>query len=275
MMRTLTLVLVLSVCAVFAASTDLGAITPSGATAYIPSAPNGGLDIVYMTDDFSAGACVNGVATSPSYGWVAADDFVLADDTDLTKLTCWAINNPAPSGFYMRFWEDTGGSGPGSELANAPATAVQTSTGVYLWGYLCYKYEITFDPSYSMDAGHYWWAFGMSSGFVYMLCEAHAYDYMVYFDYGGGGAGPWYSSQYMWGEAYDFFQTVEGDTGPPDLDPPYVTGMDPDDGQADVPTDSTIVFHCVDDLHPIDTTTIDFTVLDSTLSGDRFESTGA
>jgi len=60
-----------------------------------------------------------------------------------------------------------------------------------------------------------------------------------------------------------------------DFDPPYVTGMDPDDGETDVPVDSAIVFHCVDEISNVDLDTIDFTVQDSTLSGNRAMSTSA
>jgi len=55
----------------------------------------------------------------------------------------------------------------------------------------------------------------------------------------------------------------------PDIEPPYVDGMDPDDGEIDIPPDSTIVFHCVDLLSSIDLDTIDFTARDTTLSDGR------
>jgi len=46
---------------------------------------------------------------------------------------------------------------------------------------------------------------------------------------------------------------------------PYVTGMDPDDGDSGVPVETDIVFHCVDDLSAVDTDTIVFTVEDQSL----------
>ncbi|HUT98215.1 MAG TPA: Ig-like domain-containing protein [bacterium] len=58
-------------------------------------------------------------------------------------------------------------------------------------------------------------------------------------------------------------------------DPPYVTGMDPDDGDTGVPVDTNIVFHCVDDFFAIDLDTIDFTARDTTLSGGRAVSASA
>ncbi|MCK4592901.1 Ig-like domain-containing protein [bacterium] len=63
--------------------------------------------------------------------------------------------------------------------------------------------------------------------------------------------------------------------GEPDVTPPEVTDMDPGDGDVDVPIDSDIVFHCTDDISGVDTDTIDFTVQDTTLGGNRALSAGA
>ncbi len=49
-----------------------------------------------------------------------------------------------------------------------------------------------------------------------------------------------------------------------DYRPPEVTGMNPDDGEDDVPVGTTIVFHVVDDLSGVDVATIEFTVEDTT-----------
>jgi hypothetical protein len=64
-------------------------------------------------------------------------------------------------------------------------------------------------------------------------------------------------------------------SGPVDNDPPYVYGVDPEDGAVDVPVDSNIVFHCKDDRHHVELFTIDFTARDTTLSGGRALHTGA
>ncbi len=60
-----------------------------------------------------------------------------------------------------------------------------------------------------------------------------------------------------------------------DTVPPTVTDMAPGDGDSGVPLDYTIIFHCVDDHSPVDTGTIDLTVRDSSLGGDRALCTGA
>jgi hypothetical protein len=162
----------------------------------------------------------------------------------------------------MRFWEDTGGSGPGTELDNGSAVYELTSTGEYAWGYLLYRCDIDFDPYYEIYGGHYWWGVYFDSGFWYMLVRTNAYDDECYFDQSGGGSGPWYSSSHMWGSAYDFFQIVDGWGWGHDY-PPYVDGMDPDDGDTEVPVDTDIVFHCVEDGYwRLDIDTIVFTVQD-------------
>ncbi|HUT97904.1 MAG TPA: Ig-like domain-containing protein [bacterium] len=60
-----------------------------------------------------------------------------------------------------------------------------------------------------------------------------------------------------------------------DTDPPYVDGMDPGDGENPVPIDTDIIFHCKDDLSPVDTDTIDFAARDTTLDKAITECTGA
>ncbi len=60
-----------------------------------------------------------------------------------------------------------------------------------------------------------------------------------------------------------------------DFDPPYVDGLDPDDGEVQVPVDSTIVFHCMDDISSVETDTIDFSAQDTSLGGGRFVSAGS
>jgi hypothetical protein len=266
----LVLVVVAAALGVYAAApgTDLGGVAPGGA-AYLPPEPNGFLYVLYETDEYSAGLLVNGIATAPSYGWISVDDCNLDCEGEIIgAITCWIINYVEPSGFYMRFWNDTGGSGPGAELDSASATYELISTGEYSWGYLLYECDIDFDPDYMVDAEHFWWGVYFSSGFWYTLVRTNAYDYQCYFDQSGGGSGPWYSSQSQWGQAYDFFQIIESGSIP-DEDPPYVTDMDPDDGDDDVPLDADIVFHCVDERSRVDIDTIVFTVQDqSRRSGD-------
>jgi hypothetical protein len=87
----------------------------------------------------------------------------------------------------------------------------------------------------------------------------------LYEGFMGGG-----QEQALWENVLEFMWG-----GEPDIEPPFVNGMDPDDGEVDIPPDSTIVFHCVDLLSSIDLDTIDFTARDTSLSDDRAMRTGA
>ncbi|HUT97932.1 MAG TPA: hypothetical protein VM054_02495 [bacterium] len=95
--------------------------------------------------------------------------------------------------------------------------------------------------------------------------------------YNGYTTWAWYSGQwdpdYGWG-ATSLIQ-CRAETTDYDFEPPWVDGLDPADGESEVPFDTDIVFHCMDDISGIDTDTIDFTAQDSTLSGGRALSAGA
>ncbi|HUT99240.1 MAG TPA: Ig-like domain-containing protein, partial [bacterium] len=83
----------------------------------------------------------------------------------------------------------------------------------------------------------------------------------LYESFIGGG-----QEQQLWENVLDYMWTGGWIPG----EPPYVTSMDPDDGDTGVPVDTDIVFHCVHDIHPVDTDTIVFTVEDtSRRSGGR------
>jgi hypothetical protein len=87
----------------------------------------------------------------------------------------------------------------------------------------------------------------------------------LYASFIGGG-----QEQALWENVCNF---IWG--GEPDIDPPYVDGMDPADHDEDVPLDTDIVFHCKDDGSGVDVDTIDFTARDTSLSSGRAVSSGA
>jgi len=251
-------------------SASQGEFVPTiGSPPFLPPAPNGLLYVLYMTHEFDRDLYQEAPITQPARGYISADDFILEDNSTIENITYWIINIEDITGYVHRFWNDTGGSGPGSELAQAPATYTLTDTGQTGWGGLpVYRCDITLDPPYELDAGHYWGASWFSSG-VWRTCALfNTYDYMVYFDFGGGGSGPWYSSWDFWGRYDAFFQIIEG-TPYPDMDPPYVDGLDPYDGESSVPLDSDIIFHCKDDDKGVDVSTIAFIARDTSLSGSR------
>jgi len=83
--------------------------------------------------------------------------------------------------------------------------------------------------------------------------------------YGSGYYQRWYSRESGTKPYLDIDYTVVE----PDTDPPYVDGMEPGDGESDVPVGANIVFHAKDDDKGVDVSTIAFTAEDSSLSGGR------
>ncbi len=268
MFKLLALVLVLCVCVAFAAESDLGQIeAPGGSVSFYIPPP----DVLYDTG-YDYGSLITGVPTAPGPGWVSADDMVFEDDVSIDMITAYIlVNQTVPDSFDIRFWEDSG-NGPGYEIDSAPCECELISTGQYAFGYLIYRADMVLDTVYELEAGHYWFAGGYTSGYWYWVVQLNSYDDMVYFSTTGGSS--WVSSQYQWGTARDFFFTVEGYAGPPDTDPPYVDEMDPGEGEYG-PPDTDIVFHCKDDISPVELDTIDFTAEDTSLTGGRTLGTGS
>jgi hypothetical protein len=87
--------------------------------------------------------------------------------------------------------------------------------------------------------------------------------------YNGYTTWAWYSGHwdpdYGWG-ATSLIQ-CRAESTDFDFEPPWVDGLDPADGESEMPFDTDIVFHCRDDETGVDTATIDFTVRDATLDG--------
>jgi hypothetical protein len=127
---------------------------------------------------------------------------------------------------------------------------VSSISGIYHWTYVNKESPAT-------------WVADNSSG--YILCAVNA-DYTV------AGVNMYPGDYHYWtGDGWTLFNNVIQSFMYfiQDYTPPHVDGMDPDDGETDVPVDSTIVFHCKDDFSGVDVDTIDFTARDTTLSGGR------
>jgi hypothetical protein len=94
--------------------------------------------------------------------------------------------------------------------------------------------------------------------------------------YNGYCTWAWYSG--WWDPDYDWGVTAliqcRAESAIPDPDPPYVDGMDPDDGDGEVPSDSDVVFHCRDAVSGVDVSTVDFVVRETSLAAGRAVSPG-
>jgi hypothetical protein len=128
---------------------------------------------------------------------------------------------------------------------------VSSISGIYYWTYVTKESPAT-------------WVADNTSGYILVAVNE---------DFNVAGANMYPGDHRYWsGDGWTMYNNIiqnlmEGLVD--DFEPPYVDGMDPDDGDTDVPTDSTIVFHCIDEISPVDLDSIDFTVQDSTLSGGR------
>jgi len=253
MMRKLMLILVLSASLAFAgvlytdATSDLGLVVPSGGYTYVPTPSN---DILWE-NPFDYSLCTNGYNSSDGYR--CADDFVLDDDATIESFTCWSIfTGGHPQPFEVTVWIDSGGA-PGTEQWSETISDVtDTDTGYSGWGYTMYQTDMVPADTFDLSAGTYWVEFFWTSTYFYWLVE------------NGGNLRQNGAPMGVSG-----FFAVNGFVGEPDTIPPTVNGMDPDDGEVDVPLDSNIVFHCVDEAHPIDLDTIDFTARDTSLHTDH------
>ena len=229
------------------APSDLGPVVPSGGYTYLPPSSN---DILWE-NPFDFALCTNGLNSSGPYR--CEDDFVLDDNATIEGFTCWSIfTSGHPQSFDITVWVDSGGA-PGAEQWSETVTDItDTDTGYDGWGYDMWQTDMVLDSSFDLTADTYWVEFYWTASTFYWLVE------------NGGNLRQNGTPTGMSG-----FFAVEGFAGDPDILPPYVEGMDPDDGEVDVPVDSTIVFHCVDAQSPVDTDTIDLTVQDTSLSGGR------
>jgi len=252
-MRTLTLILVLSVSLAFAgalytdAPADLGQVVPGGGYTCLPPPSN---DILWE-NPFEFALCTNGYNSSDGYR--CADDFVLDDDATIEGFTCWSIfTGGHPQPFEVTVWVDSGGAPGAEQWSETVSDITDTDTGYTGWGYQMFQTDMVLDSSFDLSAGTYWVEFFWTSSYFYWLVE------------NGGNLRQNGAPQGVSG-----FFAINGFEGEPDTIPPIVSGMDPDDGEIDVPLDSNIVFHCVDEAHSIDLDTIDFTARDTSLQSDR------
>ena len=252
-MRTLTLILVLSVSLAFAgalytdAPADLGQVVPGGGYTCLPPPSN---DILWE-NPFEFALCTNGYNSSDGYR--CADDFVLDDDATIEGFTCWSIfTGGHPQPFEVTVWVDSGGAPGAEQWSETVSDITDTDTGYTGWGYQMFQTDMVLDSSFDLSAGTYWVEFFWTSTYFYWLVE------------NGGNLRQNGAPQGVSG-----FFAINGFEGEPDTIPPIVSGMDPDDGEIDVPLDSNIVFLCVDEAHSIDLDTIDFTARDTSLQSDR------
>jgi hypothetical protein len=171
---------------------------------------------------------------------------------------------PTSGDYGWVVWFDVGGLGPPSGdpySAESYGPYTPESTG----DYTVYTYVDLSLEDVTVEDGTYF-VIGYDNTYL------GGQDY-----YNGYDTWAWYSGYWdpdsSWGRTA-LIQCL-AETAIPDVDPPYVDGMDPGGGDSDVPLDSNIVFHCKDDGSGVDVDTLDFTVSDTSLRGGRVISSSA
>ena len=180
------------------------------------------------------------------------DDFALPGYAVVESFTCWGyFSHGRDDPFDVTFFEDDNGH-PGDPFWSETITdTILTHEYGGVW-----RIDMTPESPIELFAGIYW---------------AEFYYTELWFWWAAGADGNMHLNGYDYG--YDAFFGIYGYYE--EANPPYVDGLDPDDGDVQVPLDSTIVFHCVDLLSSIDLDTIDFTAQDTSLSDGRAVSAGA
>jgi hypothetical protein len=134
---------------------------------------------------------------------------------------------------------------------------VTTINNLYFWEYLNVESPAT-------------WVADMQNGEPLVAVNA---------DYNCGGTNMFSDDAHYWtGDGWTLHNNIIQNLmlgAVPDEEPPYVDGMDPGDGDSDVPEDTDIIFHCKDELSRVDIDTIDFTARDTSLHASRVISPSA
>ncbi|MCK4593104.1 hypothetical protein KAU45_01290, partial [bacterium] len=177
------------------------------------------------------------------------------DDVDITELGMPCCG-PASGDYGWVVWYDVGGmdpppGNPYSADDYGPYTPESPSD------YTVYTYVDLSEEELVVEDGTY---FNIGYDNTYLGGQIYYNDYPSWAWYSG-----YWDPESSWGRT-DLIQ-CRAETFITETDPPYVDGLDPADGDTEVPVDSPIVFHCKDDDSGIDITTIDFSVQDTSLSG--------
>ncbi|MCK4593512.1 hypothetical protein KAU45_03355, partial [bacterium] len=242
-------IVILAVILVLSAGASWRAVSTSGPT--FNAHPDPPAEYEFYWDD---GVMVSGWVwyTGGNY-WAVQFDEEKTDGFEYGLVTCYgAVTYPGwPDstfqGCYMHTFDDVDDY-PGSDL---DSTFLQFTTGgVFEW--------VAPDSSVGLSTSVFYIAFEQYGN--YPSTDAVAVD-------AAAGTHNWTGFQGSWTQTSTFSDFMlrcywEDDPGE-DYRPPEVTGMNPDDGEEDVPVGTTIVFHVVDDLSGVDVTTIEFTVEDT------------
>jgi len=199
------------------------------------------------------GSCTNGYSLV-NY---AADDFTLTNSSRLESIAWWGFYSSTVDGtFDVALYEDASGL-PGTVIfSETGVSPTITNTGDDWSGFDVYLHEFALDSAdyLLLDSGSsYWLSLHRVGGTAstYWLCDS-------------GGLSAASNNGTSWvSQSYTMMFQLDGSE---DTTAPAVSGQNPADGATDVPANANIVFHITDDYFGVDTSTISFSVEDSSKS---------
>jgi hypothetical protein len=192
------------------AESDLGHVGPYPDPSIIQiSGPS--TDDVIVSQPYIFANMTNGLGCNSANSWMIADDCTPAGALQMGQWQFWALY----TGSQATTWTiaiRNNGTGPGSTvLWTQSVTAVNTSTGLYGWGYLVYSVAaVPVAPLYTPVAGTKIWLCYQStngSGTTYFCAANMAWAQECFWSANSGSS--WSSSTANWGVAYELTMIVQ------------------------------------------------------------------
>lgn len=207
-MKYLLVLCVLLAGVAFGAESELGYVAPHTQGAFIGHFPS--TDDVIVSQPYNFAGMTNGLGCNASSSWMIADDATPSSSALMGVFEWWALY----TGSAATTWKldiRNNGTGPGTTvLWTQNLTVVNTSTGLYGWGYLVYNCDANaVSPYYAPVAGtKIWLCYQSSNGSAttYFCAANQTWADQCYFSQNNGTS--WTSSTGSWGTAYELFMIV-------------------------------------------------------------------
>jgi hypothetical protein len=209
-MRNLAVLCTLVVGVAFGTETDLGHRGPyPGADIFIGEFPE--TDFVIVSQPFIFENMTNALGCNAANSWMIADDATPVGSLALYQWQYWALYTGSPATTW-KLQVRNNATGPGTTVlwTKDVTGVVNTSTGLYGWGYLVYScLAIPSAPYYYPVGGTKIWLCFQSqngSGTTYFCAANQTWADQCYFSTNSGTS--WSSSTANWGVAYELTMIV-------------------------------------------------------------------
>jgi hypothetical protein len=219
-MKCLFVLCVLVVGVAFGTETDLGQRGPHPNTdVFVGEFPE--TDLVIVSQPFIFANMTNALGCNAGNSWMIADDCTPVSSAAPENWQFWVLY----TGSQATTWKiaiRNDATGPGTTVlwTRDVGPCVNTSTGLYGWGYLIYSViAIPFAPYYTLVAGTKIWFCYQSqngSGTTYFCAANQTWADQCYFSTNNGTS--WSSSTANWGIAFELTMIVSPNNLPLERD---------------------------------------------------------